>query len=74
MLIKNLGEQPLAIRMSTRKLSLGPGEESPVTPDEVRDPILRDHLQVRTIAIVRPTTPAEDEQLKQLLSNSPDAV
>jgi hypothetical protein len=64
MLIKNLGERPLTIRMLTRKVDLGPGEEAPLTPDEVRDPVLREHLQVRSVAIVRPTTPEEDEQLR----------
>lgn len=68
MLIKNLGPEPLTIRMLTRKLSLEPGGESPVTPEEVRDPILRDHLQVRSVAIVRPTTTEEDEELKQRLA------
>lgn len=67
MLIKNLGTEPIVIRMLTRKLPLGPGDEMPVTPEEVRDPVLREHLQIRTIAIVRPTTPDEDDELKQRL-------
>lgn len=74
MLIKNLGERPLAIRMMSRKLSLEPGEESAVTPEEVRDPILREHLQVRTVAIVRPTTPEEDDDLRRRLTDEPDAA
>jgi hypothetical protein len=63
MLIKNLGERPLTIRMSNREIALEPGDEAPLTPEEVRDPLLREHLQVRTVAIVRPTTPEEDEAL-----------
>ena len=54
MLIKNLGEHPLTIRMATRKLELEAGEEVAVTAAEVRDAVLRYHLQVRTIA-VRPS-------------------
>jgi hypothetical protein len=73
MLIKNLGERPLSIRMGTRKLSLQPGEEAPITPQEVRDQILRDHLQMRTIAIVRPSTPEEDEELKQRMAGEANA-
>lgn len=65
MLIKNLGEHPLTIRMSTRKLELGAGEEVAVTAEEVRDTVLREHLQVRTIAVVRPTTADENEQLER---------
>lgn len=72
MLIKNLGERPLTIRMLTRKLPLEPGEESPVTPEEVRDPVLREHLQVRSIAIVRPTTEEEENQLRERLSAEPE--
>jgi len=73
MLIKNLGVEPITIRMLTRKLALSPGQESAVTPEEVRDPVLRDHLQIRTIAIVRPTTSEEDEELKQQLAEQADA-
>lgn len=67
MLIKNLGTSPLTIRMQTRKLELSPGEEAALSPEEVRDSVLREHLQVRSIAIVRPTTPEEDETLEQEL-------
>ncbi len=67
MLIKNLSERPLTIRMTTRKIELGAGEETPVTAEEVRDVVLREHLQVRTIAVVRPTTSQENEQLEQEL-------
>ncbi len=67
MLIKNLSERPLTIRMATRKLELEAGEEIAVTAEEVRDSILREHLQVRTIAVVRPTTSEENEELERVL-------
>ena len=68
MLIKNLSERPLTIRMTTRKLDLDAGEEVAVTAEEVRDSILREHLQVRTIAVVRPTTTEENDQLERDLA------
>lgn len=70
MLIKNLGSEPIAIRMQSRKLSLEPGDEAGLTPEEVRDPVLRDHLQIRSIAIVRPTTEEEDEALRRELAQA----
>lgn len=69
MLIKNLGSTVLTIRMATRRLELGPGDEAALTPEEVRDPVLREHLQIRTVAIVRPTTAEEDEALEQRLAS-----
>lgn len=69
MLIKNLSERPLTIRMATRKLELEAGEEIAVTAEEVRDSILREHLQVRTIAVVRPTTSEENEELERVLGS-----
>lgn len=68
MLIKNLSEQSLTIRMATRKLELDAGEEIAVTAEEVRDAVLRDHLQVRTIAVVRPTTAEENDELERVLA------
>lgn len=68
MLIKNLGPEPITIRMKSRKLSLEAGDEAGLTPEEVRDPVLRDHLQIRSVAIVRPTTEEEDETLKRELA------
>jgi hypothetical protein len=68
MLIKNLSESPLTIRMDTRKLELEAGEEVAVTAEEVRDTTLREHLQVRTIAVVRPTTSEENDELERTLA------
>ena len=67
MLIKNLSERPLSSEMETRTLKLEAGEEVAVTAEEVRDGVLREHLQVRTIAVVRPTTEEENAQLEREL-------
>lgn len=63
MLVKNVVEETVSIRMAGRVLELGPGDEALVTAVEVKDPVLREHLQIRTIAIVRPATDAEGETL-----------
>ena len=63
MIIKNVSEQPLDLRLDTRTVAMPPGAERPVTAVEVKDPILRNALQLRTIAIVRPTTPEESTAL-----------
>jgi hypothetical protein len=60
MLVKNVSEQPLSIPLKSRQIDLDPGDELLVTPEEVRDAALREHLQVRTLAIVRPATEEED--------------
>ncbi len=69
MLIKNSGSEAVEVSMSSRQLHLDPGEESFITPEEVRDPTLRNALQERSIAIVRPATPAEDEALRERLDD-----
>lgn len=63
MIIKNVCEKAIDLRLDTRTVSLGPGDERPVSPVEVKDPILRNALQLRTIAIVRPTTSEESAAL-----------
>lgn len=63
MLIKNVAERPLSIRLQSRTLDLDAGDEILITAEEVRDPILRDNLQLRTVAIVRPATEEEGETL-----------
>lgn len=65
MLIKNTGDRRVQITMATRLMHLGPGEEGLITPEEVRDPLLRESLQVRAISIVRPATDEEDQKLKE---------
>lgn len=64
MLVKNVTEEPLTIRMAGRTLRFAPGDELVVSAAEVRDATLREHLQVRTIAIVRPSTDAEAAALE----------
>ena len=62
MLIKNVVERPLRLALDARVLELEPGEEALVSATEVRDVVLRENLQVRTIAIVRPATDEEGEE------------
>ncbi|MEM1056149.1 MAG: hypothetical protein AAGI52_11530 [Bacteroidota bacterium] len=59
MVIKNVTESSLAVRLRSRQFSLESQEETVVTAEEVRDRTLRDHLQRRTLAVVRPATEAE---------------
>ena len=59
MIIKNVVERVLTLELSSRVVTLDPGEETAVTAEEVRDVVLRENLQVRTIAIVRPTAAEE---------------
>ena len=68
MIIKNTDTRPVEIKMKTRTLVVGPGEEHALTAEEVKDPILRESLQLRAISIVRPTTEAEEEALRQHLA------
>ena len=67
MVIKNVAERPLTIRLDTRKLALEAGEETLLLAEEVRDKVLRENLQVRTIAIVRPATEEETAELAREL-------
>jgi hypothetical protein len=68
MLIKNVAERPLTLQLDTRAIDMEAGSEVLITAEEVRDPALREHLQVRTIAVVRPSTDEEDESLVRVLS------
>jgi hypothetical protein len=65
MLITNNGTDEVEVTMASRTLAIGAGEEAFITPEEVRDPRLREALQERSIAIVRPATKAEDEALRE---------
>lgn len=69
MLITNNGTEPVEVSMASRLLRLDPGDEAFIAPDEVRDPQLREALQERSISIVRPATPAEDEALQDRLDD-----
>ncbi len=67
MIVKNTEERSVEINLATRTLVIHPGEEYPVSADEVKDPVLRENLQVHTISIVRPMTEAEEDELQRLL-------
>jgi hypothetical protein len=69
MLIKNTGTEPVTVTMDTRTLTVDPGKEEFITPEEVRDDRLREALQVRTISIVRPATKQEDLTLRERLES-----
>ena len=67
MIIKNTEERLVEINLRTRTLVIHPGEEYVLAPDEVKDPVLRENLQVRTISILRPATEAEEDEVQRLL-------
>ncbi len=67
MIVKNTEERSVEIKLATRTLVIHPGEEYPVSADEVKDPVLRENLQVRTISVVRPATEAEEDEVQRLL-------
>jgi hypothetical protein len=69
MLIKNNGDEEVRVSMASRTLHIGPGEETFLTPEEVRDPTLREALQERSISIVRPATEAEDDALQDRIDS-----
>mgnify|MGYP006428202027 CR=1 FL=1 len=72
MLIKNTGTRHVRVEMATRAVEIGPGDEVFITPEEVLDPKLREALQIREIAIVRPATSEEDQALKERLQAGQD--
>lgn len=64
MIVKNTNDRAVEIQMATRVLRVNPGEEQMITAEEVRDPNLRESLQVRSISIVRPVTEEEERTLR----------
>ncbi|MEX0599418.1 MAG: hypothetical protein WD021_03960 [Rhodothermales bacterium] len=58
--------------MATRRITVHPGQEKMITAEEVRDPTLRQSLQVRSISIVRPATVEEDAALREELGEGGD--
>lgn len=54
MVVKNVTEGPLKVRLETRVIRLDPQEETSITAEEVRDAAIRECLQMRTLAVVRP--------------------
>ena len=67
MVIKNTDRVTVAVELATRKIALGPGEQLPISAEEVKDTVLREKLQERAISIVRPTTEAEEAAVRELL-------
>jgi hypothetical protein len=67
MLIKNVSERPLTLSLDSREIELTGEGEVIVTAEEVRDPALQAHLQVRSVAVVRPSTDEEEEEAVALV-------
>ena len=67
MLIKNADPFPRTVALKTRTLVLEPGEAAPITSKEVMDPALRDMLQTRDLAIVRPISEEEEAEVLKAL-------
>ena len=63
MIIKNVSEDPIDLKLQGRTVHLDAGEEKVVSAVEVRDAVLREALQVRRLAIVRPSTDEEAAEL-----------
>lgn len=70
MIIKNTNDRPVDIEMARRTITVYPGEEKMITAEEVRDPMLRQKLQIRAISIVRPATEDEEVQLRDMLGEA----
>ncbi len=67
MVIKNTDSVVVSVQLGTRLLEIMPGQELPITADEVRDPNLRDKLQARELSIVRPISEAEEAAVLKTL-------
>ena len=70
MIIKNANTRPVEIDMASRRITVPPGEARMITAEEVRDPALRQNLQVRAISIVRPVTTEEEEAFRKELEEA----
>ncbi len=68
MFIKNTSTKPVEIEMKSRKIVVNPGQELLLTAEEVRDPVLREHLQVRAVSIVRPASEEEEQDYRRQLA------
>lgn len=68
MIIKNTSTKPVDIEMKSRKIVVNPGQELLLTADEVRDPVLRERLQVRAVSIVRPASEEEEQDYRRQLA------
>ena len=64
MIIKNTDKKPLTVKLKHREIGLPPGGTAPITSDEVMENAMRDLLQVRQLAIVRPLTEQENKEVQ----------
>jgi len=69
MIVKNTNKKPLSVKLKHREIGLPPGGTAPVTSDEVMEDAMRDLLQVRQLAIVRPLTEQENKEVQSLFAN-----
>ncbi len=69
MIVKNTNKKPLSVKLKHREIGLPPGGTAPVTSDEVMEDAMRDLLQVRKLAIVRPLTEQENKEIQSLFAN-----
>ncbi len=65
MIIKNTNKQAISVKLRGREIQIPPGETAPVSSEEVMENTLRDLLQVRDLAIVRPLTEQEEEEIQK---------
>jgi hypothetical protein len=70
--ITNTGQDPVTVSMAARDVRVDPGRNVQITATEVRDPAMRDALQLRAISIVRPATEEEEQALRARLSDASD--
>ena len=64
MIIKNTNKKPLTVKLKHREIGLPPGGTAPITSEEVMENSMRDLLQVRQLAIVRPLTEQENKEVQ----------
>ena len=69
MIVKNTNKKPLSVKLKHREIGLPPGGTAPVTSDEVMEDAMRDLLQVRQLAIVRPLTEQENKEVQSLFAD-----
>ncbi len=65
MIVKNTNKRAVTVKLESREFEIPAGGEVPVTSEEVMDNALRDLLQVRELAIVRPLTAQEDKEMQK---------
>ena len=65
MIIKNTNKKAISVKLEGRRIEIPAGGTVPVTSQEVMDNALRDLLQIRELAIVRPLTEEENEEVQE---------